>query len=157
MLDVLTPANYDEFRRVLSPDGMLVKVYPGQDYLREIRAARGMSAYEDGQVDAYLREKAQLVKSVRVHETLPVSPELWGDFVRMTPLNHDLSAAEKGCAGAKSGCACDGGFARCAVQIQIKERQPSRDLGRAAVLIISASTQRASVQGQHKCQSDTRF
>lgn len=54
-----------------------------------------MSAYEEGQVDAYLREKAQLVKSVRVHETLPVSPELWGDFVRMTPLNHDLSAAEK--------------------------------------------------------------
>lgn len=95
MLDVLTPANYDEFRRVLSPDGMLVKVYPGQDYLREIRAARGMSAYEEGQVDAYLREKAQLVKAVRVHETLPVSPELWGDFVRMTPLNHDLSAAEK--------------------------------------------------------------
>ena len=74
---------------------MLVKVYPGQDYLREIRAARGMSAYEEGQVDAYLREKAQLVKAVRVHETLPVSPELWGDFVRMTPLNHDLSAAEK--------------------------------------------------------------
>ena len=26
---------------------------------------------------------------------LDVSPELWGDFVRMTPLNHDLSAAEK--------------------------------------------------------------
>lgn len=95
VLDVLTPANYDEFRRVLSPDGVLVKVYPGQDYLREIRAARGMSAYEEGQVDAYLREKAQLVKSVRVHETLPVPPELWGDFVRMTPLNHDLSAAEK--------------------------------------------------------------
>jgi len=43
VLDVMTPANYDEFRRVLSPDGMLVKVYPGQDYLREIRAARGMS------------------------------------------------------------------------------------------------------------------
>lgn len=95
VLDVLTPANYDEFRRVLSPDGVLVKVYPGQDYLREIRAARGMSAYEEGQVDAYLREKAQLVKAVRVHETLPVSPELWGDFVRMTPLNHNLSAAEK--------------------------------------------------------------
>ena len=95
VLDVLTPANYDEFRRVLSPDGMLVKVYPGQDYLQEIRAARGMSAYEEGQVDAYLREKAQLVKAVRVHETLPVPPELWGDFVRMTPLNHDLSAAEK--------------------------------------------------------------
>ena len=95
VLVVLTPANYDEFRRVLSPDGVLLKVYPGQDYLREIRAARGMSAYEEGQVDAYLREKAQLVKAVRVHETLPVSPELWGDFVRMTPLNHDLSAAEK--------------------------------------------------------------
>ena len=95
VLDVLTPANYEEFRRVLAPDGVLVKVFPGQEYLKEIRAARGMSAYEEGQVDAYLREKARLIQSLRVHQVLSVSPDLWGDFVRMTPLNHDLTDAEK--------------------------------------------------------------
>ena len=95
VLDVLTPANYGEFSRVLAPDGLLVKVYPGSGYLREIRAARGMEPYAEGQVDAYLREKAQVVGEARVTVTHGVSPEAWRDFVWMTPLNQDLSAEEK--------------------------------------------------------------
>ena len=95
LLDVLTPANYDEFRRVLGPDGLLIKVYPGSGYLRELRAARGMPPYEEGQVDAYLREKATIVGEQRVTVTHAVSDELWRDFVWMTPLMQDLSAEEK--------------------------------------------------------------
>ena len=95
VLDVLTPANYDEFRRVLASDGLLIKVYPGSGYLKELRAARGMAPYEEGQVDAYLREKAHLVDERRVTVTHNVSDELWRDFVWMTPLMQDLSAEEK--------------------------------------------------------------
>lgn len=95
VLDVLTPASYDEFRRVLAPDGLLIKVYPGSGYLKELRAARGMEAYEEGQVDAYLREKAQVVSERHVTVTHAVTPELWRDFVWMTPLMQDLCAEEK--------------------------------------------------------------
>lgn len=95
VLDVLTPANYGEFRRVLDKSGLLVKVYPGSGYLQEIRAARGMEPYAEGQVDAYLREKAAVVGETRVTVAHPVSPELWRDFVWMTPLNQDLTPAEK--------------------------------------------------------------
>lgn len=95
VLDVLTPANYGEFNRVLGPEGLLVKVYPGSGYLKEIRAARGMEPYAEGQVDAYLREKAQVVGEERVTVTHSVSPEMWRDFVWMTPLNQDLTAEEK--------------------------------------------------------------
>ncbi len=95
VLDVLTPANYDEFRRVLAPDGLLIKVYPGNGYLRELRAARRLAPYEEGQVDAYLREKARIIRETRVTVTHPVSDSLWRDFVWMTPLNQDLSPAEK--------------------------------------------------------------
>ena len=95
VLDVLTPANYDEFRRILATEGLLIKVYPGSGYLQELRAARGMAPYEEGQVDAYLREKAQVVDERRVTVTHPVSPPLWRDFVWMTPLMQDLSAEEK--------------------------------------------------------------
>ena len=95
VLDVLTPANYGEFRRVLDKSGLLVKVYPGSGYLKEIRAARGMEPYAEGQVDAYLREKAAVVGEKRVTVAHPVSPELWRDFVWMTPLNQDLTPAEK--------------------------------------------------------------
>ena len=95
VLDVLTPASYDAFRRVLAPGGMLIKVFPGSEYLREIRQARGMARYEEGQVYAYLREKTQVTDSRRVTVTHAVTPELWRDFVWMTPLNQDLSAEEK--------------------------------------------------------------
>ena len=102
VLDVLTPANYDEFRRVLSPDGLLIKVYPGSGYLQELRAARGVQPYEEGQVDAYLREKAAIVGERRVTVTHAVSDELWRDFVWMTPLMQDLSAAEKNAIAAQN-------------------------------------------------------
>lgn len=95
VLDVLTPANYDEFRRVLAPGGLLVKVYPGSGYLKELRAARNMPLYEEGQVDAYLREKATIVAETRVTVMHEVSDTLWRDFVWMTPLMQDLSTAEK--------------------------------------------------------------
>ena len=102
VLDVLTPANYDEFRRVLAPDGLLIKVYPGSGYLKELRAARGMAPYEEGQVDAYLREKAAIVGEKRVTVTHAVSDELWRDFVWMTPLMQDLSPEEKNAIAAKN-------------------------------------------------------
>ena len=102
VLDVLTPANYDEFRRILAPNGLLIKVYPGSGYLRELRAARGMEAYEEGQVDAYLREKAAIVAETRVTVTHKVSDDLWRDFVWMTPLMQDLSAEEKNAITAKN-------------------------------------------------------
>ena len=101
VLDVLTPACYDEFRRVLAPDGLLIKVYPGSGYLKELRAARGMEAYEEGQVDAYLREKATVVGERHVTVTHAVSDALWRDFVWMTPLMQDLSAGEKDAIAAK--------------------------------------------------------
>lgn len=103
VLDVLTPANYGEFRRVLVPDGLLIKVYPGSEYLREIRAARGMANYAEGQVDAYLREKAQVVAGERVTVTRGVTAEQWRDFVWMTPLNQDLSEAEKNALADRAG------------------------------------------------------
>ena len=102
VLDVLTPANYDEFRRILATEGLLIKVYPGSGYLQELRAARGMAPYEEGQVDAYLREKAVIVDERRVTVTHAVSDELWRDFVWMTPLMQDLSTDEKNVIAAKN-------------------------------------------------------
>lgn len=103
VLDILTPASYDEFRRVLSPDGLLIKAYPGSEYLRELRAARGLPPYEEGKVDAYLRERTRVVGEARVTQTCPVDAGLWRDFVWMTPLNQDLSEAEKDALAARPG------------------------------------------------------
>ena len=105
VLDVLTPANYDEFRRVLASEGLLIKVYPGSGYLKELRAARNLPPYEEGQVDAYLRDKAAIVHETRVTVTHAVSDALWRDFVWMTPLMQDLSREEKDIIAARNaGC-----------------------------------------------------
>lgn len=95
VLDVLTPAAYAEFKRVLTPEGVLVKVYPGAGYLKEIRAARGLAPYAEGQVDAYLREKAAILDERHVTREIPVDAALWRDFIWMTPLCQDLSEKEK--------------------------------------------------------------
>lgn len=95
VLDVLTPASYDEFARVLADDGVIVKVFPGRHYLQELREARGLPLYEEGQVEAYLREKASVVAQERVTVTCPVDDAFWRDFIWMTPLNQDLSSHEK--------------------------------------------------------------
>ena len=95
VLDVLTPAGYEEFRRVLAPGGLLVKVYPGGGYLKELRAARGMKPYEEGEVADYLGSRTEIIAERRVVDCRKVSLETWRDFVWMTPLNQDLSAREK--------------------------------------------------------------
>ena len=37
LLDIFSPANYGEFRRVLSKDGILIKIIPTENHLKEIR------------------------------------------------------------------------------------------------------------------------
>lgn len=95
VLDVLTPANYGEFRRVLAPEGRLVKVYPGEEYLRELREARGIAPYRDAEVGEYLSIHCRVDARRRVHARIPVTPALWRAFVWMTPLNQDLTEQEK--------------------------------------------------------------
>lgn len=37
ILNILSPANYSEFQRLIADDGMVIKVIPGRDYLKELR------------------------------------------------------------------------------------------------------------------------
>ncbi|MHD0449842.1 putative RNA methyltransferase, partial [Staphylococcus cohnii] len=37
LINVLSPSNYDEFKRVLDKEGKLIKIIPNSDYLKEIR------------------------------------------------------------------------------------------------------------------------
>ena len=95
VLDILTPASYGEFRRLLAPGGCLIKVWPAEEYLREIREARGLPLYRDAGVGGWLGQHARIDAQRRVTARVPVSPALWAAFVTMTPLNQDLTAEEK--------------------------------------------------------------
>lgn len=90
LLDVLTPSNYAEFTRVLAPEGRLIKVIPGPDYLKQLRALLGehlrSGAYSQDRVREYLAGSMHLLGEERLSYTLPVTPALARDFARMTPM-----------------------------------------------------------------------
>ncbi|NBD27401.1 putative RNA methyltransferase [Paenibacillus glycinis] len=49
VLNILSPANYSEFRRLIADDGMVIKVIPGREYLKELREV----LYEGSNKQAY--------------------------------------------------------------------------------------------------------
>lgn len=96
VLNVFSPADYGEFRRVLTPDGELLKVVPGPDYLREVRSAvagylRG-GAYDNASVLAHLRAHAEVISETPVRSVAPLSPADSHDFLRMTPMTFSVPA-----------------------------------------------------------------
>lgn len=101
ILDILTPASYQAFWQVLKPEGVLLKVYPGSRYLKEIREAMGLPLYEEGAVEAYATKNAKLLERVEICVTQPVTPEQYRDFVFMTPLTQRMSPEEKEALAAK--------------------------------------------------------
>ncbi len=94
VLNVLSPANYGEFGRVLKEDGILLKVVPGSAYLEEIRAITEKKPYEDGDVEAHFTAHVNLLDKKELLYKRPVTPEHLLDFVRMTPLARHIDVDE---------------------------------------------------------------
>lgn len=95
LLNILTPADYAEFSRVLRRDGLLLKIAPGPEYLREIRVLLGLDAKqrEESQVSAHFARQMKLVEEIPIYARHALTPEQAADFLRMTPLTFDVDAA----------------------------------------------------------------
>jgi len=98
LLDVLTPADYREFSRVLAPGGLFVKVVPADDYLMEIRRAVAdqlqSGDFSNARVVEHLREHADVLERLPVRRTLPVTQQQAMDFLHMTPMTFGLTEAQ---------------------------------------------------------------
>ena len=86
VLNLFSPAHYDEFRRVLKPDGRLLKLVPQSGYLKEIRALMGDRDYSNEAVVSHLKERFRLLDRVRITESYDLSESQARDFLAMTPL-----------------------------------------------------------------------
>jgi 23S rRNA (guanine745-N1)-methyltransferase len=91
ILNILSPSNYAEFHRVIAPEGVVVKVIPGESYLGELREAwYGQSDGGDapeGNTEVLFREQFQLMGRERLEYRFPVSAELLEPLTVMTPLS----------------------------------------------------------------------
>lgn len=94
LLDVLTPANYKEFKRVLKNQGLLIKVVPGDDYLKEIRALVSgqlqSKVYSNKETIDYTETHLRLLGKRKLRYKMPVTREQAEDFVRMTPMTSQV-------------------------------------------------------------------
>lgn len=90
VLNLLTPANYTEFNRILKPDGIMLKVIPGKDYLRQIRESVSdqlvKKDHSSENTIALFQENMALIEQSEIHYTLPVDKASGEDFFQMTPM-----------------------------------------------------------------------
>lgn len=95
ILNILSPANYEEFHRLLKQKGLLVKVVPTGDYLKEIRqilfTAPEKQTYSNEAVVEHFQESFQLIDRKRVEYTTDLQGEYLNALVQMTPLTWSVS------------------------------------------------------------------
>lgn len=90
LLNILSPAHYSEFQRVLNPDGVLIKVIPNSGYLQELRTLAGQQlrsgTYSNEAVLQHLRERFEILEQATVCETHSLCLNETRDFLNMTPM-----------------------------------------------------------------------
>jgi len=90
IVNIFSPASYEEFHRVLTEDGLVIKVVPNEHYLVELRegAKDQLSGerYSNHQVINLFETNLQALYHQRLTYTLPLTAEQRSDFMAMTPM-----------------------------------------------------------------------
>ena len=94
ILNILSPANYPEFRRVLLPGGAVLKVVPGERYLQEVRALAKdrlrHESYSNERVVKLFEDRFKVLKTEELCRTHPLTQAQAADLVAMTPLTQGI-------------------------------------------------------------------
>lgn len=100
VLNIFSPSNYQEFKRVLAPGGKVIKVVPGSQYLKELRQAfypedEGKQNYSNEAVVDKFQETFTKVtrKSLKYTYDIPENCRL--SLLEMSPLEWGVSAENK--------------------------------------------------------------
>ena len=90
LLDIFSPANYGEFRRVLSEDGILIKVIPTENHLKEIRQMvqdqLTKKDYSNQDIKEHFRKHFSIQSSQIASLTKPITTEQRKALLNMIPL-----------------------------------------------------------------------
>ena len=90
LLDIFSPANYGEFRRVLSKDGILIKVIPTENHLKEIRQRvqdqLTNKDYSNQGIKNHFQEHFTILSSQTASLTKTITAEQLQALLSMTPL-----------------------------------------------------------------------
>ncbi len=95
VLNVLSPANYDQFKRVLKEEGLCIKVVPNSEHFKQLREALGMPYLEANhaqQTIAYFKENMVCESEISVSYDFALEENHQKMIQLMSPLSkHSLN------------------------------------------------------------------
>jgi 23S rRNA (guanine745-N1)-methyltransferase len=98
IVNILSPANYIEFKRILKKDGLLIKVLPNPGYLQEIRKIfySGKEGIEYSNQKTYdlLLKNFNLYQEERVVYKRKIDKDYLIPLLKMTPLSWNINEEE---------------------------------------------------------------
>lgn len=98
LLDIFSPANYQEFKRVLAPDGRLIKVIPTATHLQEIRQKvkdhLDQVDYSNEQIIQNFSDHFTIENTIHCQERFELTPALREALLSMTPLLFHVDPAQ---------------------------------------------------------------
>ena len=90
ILDIYSPANYQEFKRVLKPGGKLIKVVTASEHVAELRQAAkeqlSKQSYSNQKILDHFGQAFPVFDISHTSQTSPATQEQLLDFAQMTPL-----------------------------------------------------------------------
>ncbi|MCW6679965.1 methyltransferase domain-containing protein [Aerococcaceae bacterium NML130460] len=101
ILSILSPANYQEFKRVLKPGGIVIKVIPNAQYLVEVRQALSRVGwttkedYSNKQIRNVFRDNMTTYNEIPIRYKVNLSEEQQAALLEMTPLTWQLSPEQR--------------------------------------------------------------
>ena len=98
LLDIFSPANYGEFRRVLSQNGILIKVIPTENHLKEIRKTiqeqLTKKDYSNQDIKEHFQEHFRIQSSKIASLTKSITAEQRQAVLSMTPLLYHVDQSK---------------------------------------------------------------
>ncbi|MDR2833166.1 MAG: methyltransferase domain-containing protein [Streptococcaceae bacterium] len=96
LLNIFTPSQYTEFKRVLKPGGKLIKIIPEQNYLKELRTAfypddAQKQDYSNELVVQKLKDEMIILLDERISYSFEIPKNNQLDLLEMSPLEWGVS------------------------------------------------------------------
>lgn len=99
ILNILSPANYEEFKRILVTGGLVVKVVPRTNYLKELREVRfketEKKTYQNDDAVSLFNNQFDLVKQMTLSYTKVLNRLELENLVHMSPLAWNLQEEDR--------------------------------------------------------------
>ncbi|MRG86098.1 putative RNA methyltransferase [Salinibacillus xinjiangensis] len=90
ILNILSPSNYAEFKRLLKTDGIVIKVIPQEGYLKELRELAfddpAKHSYSNKETVELFHENFRMLKRERLQYTMSLDQPSIQALIEMTPM-----------------------------------------------------------------------